>query len=452
MDETIQTNLAATPLRTSAPESGSTARNGATHVIDRVASWVSAASAVAVVVLLLAGWGSLARIAESEGVWLLAGLAVSLAVLSGALTFRLLISPMVGNQLREMAEVAEAVAAGDLTRTPDAARQGGELGRIGRGLVTMTHQLRELSAALAGTSAETVRLAQEITHSTEEMAQAAGGIADTAATLSRQAQGMAGTIGHLTAEAARLRASAAAVTSGAQEGMSRNERLRSLASENHDRLDESAGRIEELAADVRASAVATESLAQATDQVRAFVALVQKIARQSKLLALNAAMEAARAGEQGEGFAVVATEVRRLAATAATAAEQTGALMQQVLVNIEAARATSARALSGLETVHAATAIGQRSFTQVEAAVAAGDQWTAAIGDSASAASLLASEITRELDSLAAGTQAFASAMHDVAAASEEQSASTEQIAAAAAHLTQAVDGVAKASRALRTK
>ena len=318
-------------------------------------------------------------------------------------------------------------------------------------MVAMTHELRALSTLLTSTSAETSRLSAEITQGTEHMTLAASGIAATAGALSEQATGMARSIQHLSAEANRLALSAHSVTDGAQDGIARNVRLRALASENHERLDESARRLEELGADVRESAKATESLATATDQVREFVTLVQKIARQSKLLALNAAMEAARAGAHGEGFAVVATEVRRLAATAAEAAERTGALMKDVLVTMEMARATSSRALLAVEAVHAATATGRTSFTQVEHAVAEAEQWTGTIAESASAGSALAAEITRELGSLSAGTQAFASAMHDVAAASEEQSASTEDIAAAATHLSQAAERAAQASRVFRT-
>jgi methyl-accepting chemotaxis protein len=184
--------------------------------------------------------------------------------------------------------------------------------------------------------------------------------------------------------------------------------------------------------------------------VRQFVMLVQKIARQSKLLALNAAMEAARAGEQGEGFAVVANEVRRLAATAAEAAERTDALMKEVLGNMQAARESSARALSAVESVHAATELGRSSFTEVETGVADAEAWTTAIAESASAGSALAREITERLGSLTAGTQTFANAMQDVAAASEEQSASTEQIAAAATHLSQAAERVARAASSFR--
>jgi len=394
---------------------------------------------------------TLGAMTAKGGTWLLVALGAALAVLSGALTFRYVISPMVGRQLRELAEVAEAVGSGDLTKTPDAARQGGELGRLARAMVAMTYELRDLSSLLTTTSTESSRLSAEITQGTEHMAQAASGIADTASTLSEQAHDMAGTIEQLTAEAARLRDGARTVTAGAQEGIARNARLRALATENHEGLDESARRLEALAGDVRESATATESLATATSQVREFVALVEKIARQSKLLALNAAMEAARAGEQGEGFAVVANEVRRLAATAAEAAGRTGALMHEVIGNMERARATSARSLSAVDAVRTTTEHGRSSFTHVERAVEEAEAWTTAMAESASAGSALAAEITQRLDSLTAGTQAFASAMHDVAAASEEQSASTQEIAAAAAHLTQAAEKVAHAAQAFRT-
>src|ERR1019366_6857781 len=225
MGETIQSNLAARSGRTSAQRLAEMGELRS-HVIDRITKWLLVISSVALVVLVAAGWASLVRVISGGDGWLLLALAISLAVLAGAAAIIFIVSPAIGNQLRDLAEGAEAVAAGNLSKTPDAARQGGQLGRLARAMVAMTFELRDLSALLTSTSAETSSLSAEITHGTEHMAQAATGIADTASQLSEQAQGMAGTIQHLTAEAARLSDHAKTVSAGAREGIARNSALR----------------------------------------------------------------------------------------------------------------------------------------------------------------------------------------------------------------------------------
>ena len=350
----------------------------------------------------------------------------------------------VSDPARELAVAAEAVASGDFSVTVRDTGADDEIGRLSRAVGVMLSELRRLTAALRGASAETSTMATQITAGSEQMAQAAAEMSTTSVDLSRQSTEMAKTIRALAGDAGQLVMIAAELDAGAHEGVERNTRLRALAGENRERLDESTKALEALAADVRASAEAIAALSEASAQVRDFVTFVQKMARQSKLLALNASMEAARAGEHGQGFAVVAGEVRRLAAQAAEAAERTEALVKNVLEKIEQSRASASRTVETVRVVLGATQHGYESFGQIERAVADADAWTQAIEHAADVSNQLVNEMTRRLEVLARGTDGFAAAMQHVATSSQEQSASTQQIAAAATALALAAEKLSK--------
>ena len=391
------------------------------------------------VVLLGALWyarGLLARLAPLE-LALLGAIAISLGmIVVGAFVLGVIV-PTVSRPAESLADIAEGIASGDLRREVTTRGRGG-IRRLSSAIERMLAELRTLASALRDSSSETAALAAEITTGAEHMASAAQEMAATSSELSRQSTEMASTIQHMANDASRLVGIADELSEGAHEGVARNTRLRELAVVNRERLDESRGELETLAAEVEGSAAAVEALAAASEEIRAFVTFVQKMARQSKLLALNAAMEAARAGEQGQGFAVVASEVRRLAAGAAEAAERTEALVKGVLAGVADSRASSARAVETVRGVLVTTEEAQRSFAEVAETAVEVEAWTARIDTAAATSRTLVVAATQGLDELARGTESFAAAMEEVAASSQEQSASTEQIAAAATALATA--------------
>ena len=353
---------------------------------------------------------------------------------------------------RQLAEAAEAVAAGDFSLQLNASTADDEIGRLSRAVGAMILELRRLAQAIAGAAHETSAMSAEITAGSEEMAASAGEIARTASDLSEQSTTMAMTIAALADSATSLRSLAVRLDDGAREGVARNTSLRTLANENRTGLDATSASLVALSGDVGASATAILALQTASEEIRSFVTLVRQLARQSKLLALNAAMEAARAGVQGQGFAVVATEVRRLAAMSSDAADKTEAIVKSVLKGIQQSHESADRAVTTAEEVRRATTLATESFNEVERAVVDSEAWTATIADASAATNALVVEITGRLEALSAGTESFAAAMEQVAASSEEQSASTEEIAAAASALGAAAERLSKLVAGLKVK
>ena len=392
-----------------------------------------------------------ARLNRIQLVTISIALVLFVSIVAAMLFLNAFVARRVSEPASELATAAEQVASGDLSVNVYGSSENDEVGRLSRAVETMVTALRRLVTAIRSAAQETAAMAAQITAGSEQMSASASQMAQTSNDLSHQSTEMAHTIQRIAADAARLVDIATRLSSGARDGVERNVQLRELAQANRERLDAGSNALTTLVADAQAGAAASDALVSASEEIRAFVTLVRRLAKQSKLLALNASMEAARAGEHGEGFGVVASEIRKLAATSTDASERTEAIVADVLMRVDESRASSQRTMQTATAVQASTQHAVASFHQIEGAVIEAESWASIIEQSAAESSGLVAEMTTRLDAIARGTDAFAAAMEQVAASSEEQSASTQEIAAAASMLTTASQQLARLVSMFRT-
>jgi methyl-accepting chemotaxis protein len=159
-----------------------------------------------------------------------------------------------------------------------------------------------------------------------------------------------------------------------------------------------------------------QALTGAAEKIGQIVQLINAIAEQTNLLALNATIEAARAGEAGKGFAVVASEVKNLANQTARATEDIAGQVQAM----QGATGDTAAAIAEIGGVI-------RQIDEIAAAIAA------AVEEQGSATQ----EIARNVEQAAQGTRTVAVNIAGVSKASEETGQAAGQVHAIAGRLGQ---------------
>ena len=268
-------------------------------------------------------------------------LAVLVLAVIGYLSMGAYLSVM--NSIRCLREGSERLARGELSSHIQLAARD-ELRFVAAGFNAMAEAMRGLIAGIKGNAGEVADAARDLVTASGQIHVASQKQSDAASNMAAAVEQMTVGIEHIARGAGA--ADELAVRSG------------ELSRDGGAIVASVVQEISEIAVSVAESARTVEELGERSGQISAIVGVIGDIAAQTNLLALNAAIEAARAGEQGRGFAVVADEVRNLAARTANSTREISEMVKSIQQGTAGAVAGMER---GVERVNAGVARAEKA-------------------------------------------------------------------------------------------
>ena len=329
------------------------------------------------------------------------GVALILSVLLAMVIMRF-VRATLGAEPTDVGQAIERLAAGDLCQ-PLATRYPNSVMGV----------LKTAQERLADTIAQVRLAAQEVNRSSGQLSQTSSANNEQIGLQTRETEQVATAIAQMAAtvsEVSGYAAQAAEATRQADLEVEQGNRL----------VAGTTTAIEQLATTLADTTETVEQVSRQGERIETVIDVINSIASQTNLLALNAAIEAARAGEHGRGFAVVADEVRSLANRTQQSTEEIREMISALQSGTETASRTMRNSCELADSTVTQTRDAQQALARISQEVGALNAMNAQIASAAVQQSAVAEDVAQNLNRIHGSTVQSATGSLQVASASQE--------------------------------
>ncbi|MCP3773065.1 methyl-accepting chemotaxis protein [Paenibacillus sp. MZ04-78.2] len=322
---------------------------------------------------------------------------------------------IISRPVKLVSETLHRVSGGDLTVEPLAVKQKDEIGSLVVSLNEMVSQLKmnviqiqEASTTVAASSEELQASSEQNTTATKTVTLSIQEMASGAESQLMRSDETGRAMEEMAAGIQRIAETTSDVSELSQESAIQ-------AQHGNDAIQAARSRMNALSESVGHASADIQTLETHSVNVGSILQIINDIASQTGLLALNASIEAARAGEHGQGFAVVANEVKKLAQQSGEAVQSISDIITQIQTDTSKAVLTMNRSLSEVR-------VGLQAVTEADDAF---------------------QQITRTANDVSGKIQEVAAAVQEMAAGSEQVSASASEMSQIARHAAESTQTIA---------
>lgn len=368
------------------------------------------------------------------------GIIISIIIFIVALGIGLFTARTITKPIKVVMERMHLLAKGNLSSPPLQATTKDEVGHLVEATNNMSNSMRDIIMNIGNSTKTVLNYSEELSQSSREVKLGADQVSTTMHDMAAGSEKQANSANEIATMMTSL-------SSEIQEASEHSENVRlssdeviKMTDKGNELMNESTKQMAKVDELVRTAVTKVQGLDEKAQEISKLNAVIENIANQTNLLALNAAIEAARAGEHGKGFAVVADEVRKLA-------EQVADSVKEITTIVHNIQTESQSVTDSLQSGYKEVAEGTKklnttndTFYEINNAVNNMVERIQFMSNNLHGIASNSQEMTASVQEIAAISQENAAGIEETSAGSLQISNSIEEIATNTLHLSALVE------------